>query len=343
MERPSHDTGHPAPLCRYADYRDGPKPRRVQAQCHRAFCAATRARDLNFAKRPAVTPGPLRTLRAPNPSPLTGSGTNTYLLGTGLVTVIDPGPALPGHLGAILAALSPGETIAAILVTHAHLDHSALARPLAQATGAGIHAFGTADAGRSAVMQSLLDAGMPDGGEGRDTTFAPDHLLPHGAMVRHGDVQVQALHTPGHMGGHLCFAWGDTLFSGDHVMGWSTSLVSPPDGDMTDYMASLTALQKHNWHRCLPGHGDAVAAPGPRIADLIAHRRQREAAVLAALQDGPATAPALTARIYHDTPTALLPAAARNVLAHLIDLTGKNRVRPDQATLNPTQTTFHLT
>ena len=273
---------------------------------------------------------PIRHLRAANVSPLTGSGTNTWLVGaTGLV-VIDPGPDDPAHLSAILDAVEPGQHIAAIIVTHAHLDHSALAPRLAAATGALVHAFGTATEGRSPLMTSLA-LSLPRHGEGLDLDFRPDLRLGDGDVVHGPDFSLTALHTPGHLGGHLCLALGDTLFSGDHVMGWSTSIVSPPDGDMAAYMASLDRLASRSWHRFPPGHGDPVEMPDARVRELIAHRRQRERQILAALEAGPARLPALTARVYHDIPQHLLPAAERNVLAHLVDLASRNLVAAEPA------------
>lgn len=273
-----------------------------------------------------MTPDPLiRCLLAPNPSPLTGRGTNTWLVGGTELAVIDPGPDDPSHLEAILAAVSPGQRIGHIVVTHAHLDHSALAPRLAARTGAPVHAFGTATEGRSPLMEKLA-LGLPDQGEGLDRSFSPDLRLADGQTLSGPDWNLTALHTPGHLGGHLCLALGETLFSGDHVMGWSTSVVAPPDGDMAAYMASLHRLVATSWRRFLPGHGDPIEDPDQRLQDLIAHRRQREAQILAALADGPARIPALATRIYADLPRHLLPAAERNVLAHLIDLASRNQV-----------------
>jgi glyoxylase-like metal-dependent hydrolase (beta-lactamase superfamily II) len=227
---------------------------------------------------------------------------------------------MPAHLAAILAALAEGEVVSHILVTHAHADHSALARDLSAATGAPVLGFGPALAGRNAVMQRLAMEGLAGGGEGVDAGFVPDWMLTDGEVVAGDGWQLQAIHTPGHFAGHLAYAWGDRLFSGDLVMGWSTSLVSPPDGDMGDYMASLARLSSREWRLFYPGHGDAVTDPAGRLADLAAHRRVREAAILAALSEGPLDLPLLTARVYADTPAALHLAAARNAFAHLIDL-----------------------
>ncbi len=268
---------------------------------------------------------PIRQLLAPNPSPLTGKGTNTWIIGATDLVVIDPGPDDPKHLAAILDAVGPDQRIGQIVVTHAHLDHSALAPRLAAATGAPVHAFGGAKAGRSPRMARLA-ASLASQGEGLDLAFAPDSLLANGDALHGPDWSLDVLHTPGHLGGHVCLALGNILFSGDHVMGWSTTIVSPPDGDMADYMASLDRLAAGHWHRLLPGHGDTVADPAARLADLAAHRRQREAQILRALEQGAAAVPELTRRVYRDTPDHLLPAAERNVLAHLIDLEARNLV-----------------
>ncbi len=267
----------------------------------------------------------LRCVLAPNPSPMTFRGTNTYILGRGEVAVIDPGPAVESHLRAILAALSSGERVGAILVTHSHLDHSPLARPLAERTGAPVLAAGASDWGRSPLMAELAASGGLGGGEGVDDAFAPDRRIADGETVEGGWGRIETVATPGHMANHLSFAWRGALFSGDMVMGWSTSLVSPPDGDMTAFMASLDRLRAREDRIHYPGHGAPVADPAARLAELIAHRRAREAQIRAALEAaGTASAPDLARAIYTDLDATLLPAAARNVLAHLIDLKQRN-------------------
>jgi hydroxyacylglutathione hydrolase len=163
------------------------------------------------------------------------------------------------------------------------------------------------------------------GGEGVARGFLPDRTLAEGDAIEGPGWRLDALHTPGHFAGHLCFAWDDLLFTGDHVMGWAPSLVSPPDGDMGAYMASLARLAGQGWRRFLPGHGAPVETPEARIAELLAHRRGREAKVLAAL-DHPLQLPDIVARVYADTPPALHLAAARNALAHLIDLWQRGRI-----------------
>ncbi|MCW8843219.1 MAG: MBL fold metallo-hydrolase [Rhodobacteraceae bacterium] len=272
-----------------------------------------------------LEPG-LRRLLAPNPSPMTFRGTNTYLVGTRGIAVIDPGPDSEAHLEAILAALAPGQDITHIFVTHAHIDHSPLARPLAERTGAPILAFGGAYAGRSAVMQDLAARGLAGGGEGIDAGFLPDQTLADGECIDGDGWSLKTLHTPGHIGNHIAFALDDICFCGDHVMGWASSLVSPPDGDLTDFMASCRRLASYEWRVFHAGHGAPIENPAERLAWLIAHREMREAEILSALQSGPARAYDLASRIYTETPTALMGAATRNVFAHLVDLVGKRQV-----------------
>lgn len=285
----------------------------------------TTTRPHDLAGLPAASPR-IRRILAPNPSPLTHQGTNSYIIGSGRVAVIDPGPDDPRHLAALLAALDTGERVDAILVTHPHLDHSALAPRLAATTGAPVHAYGCATEGRTPLMERLAQAGLESGGDGLDLGFRPDRRMADNARLSGPDWELSALHTPGHLGSHLCLSAGAVLFSGDHVMGWSSSVVSPPDGDMGAYMASLDRLGAQDWGCFLPGHGDRIDDPATRITDLIRHRRRREAQILDALAAGPADPARLTALLYTDIPANLHPAARRNVLAHLIDLYEKNQV-----------------
>ncbi len=269
----------------------------------------------------------VRRITAPNPGPMTFTGTQTYILGEGAVAVIDPGPDDPRHLAAIESALTPGERISHVLVTHAHIDHT----PLAARLGVPVHAFGDAQAGRSAIMRQLAQTDALGGGEGVDPHFTPDVTLADGDTVAGEGWSLTALHTPGHMANHLSFVWeeGGVAFTGDHVMGWASTLVSPPDGDLTAFMSSLRRMQGGAArHRLLPGHGEVVEEGEARVADLIAHRESREAQILAGL-DRPATTAELTAAIYTDVDPRLHPAAARNVLAHLIDLHQRGIVATD--------------
>lgn len=274
--------------------------------------------------------GGVTRILAPNPSAMTGPGTNTYLLGTGTgIAVIDPGPDSPEHLRAIRDALGPGRHVSHVLVTHAHLDHSAAAPRLAAEWDAPLVAFGDPESGRSEAMQRLAAAAPLGGGEGVDHGLVADQRLTDGAHVTGDGWQLVAHWMPGHLGDHMCFQLGATVFSGDLVMGWASTLISPPDGDLTDFLASCARLRRLGARRLLPGHGPAVTDPRARIDWLVAHRVARTRAILQTLAtDGPMDAGCLARAIYTDTPAALLPAAERNVLAHLIDLCSSGKVLP---------------
>jgi glyoxylase-like metal-dependent hydrolase (beta-lactamase superfamily II) len=268
-------------------------------------------------------PGPLvRRLLAPNPSPFTYTGTQTYIVGEGEVAVIDPGPDLPIHLAALEAALA-GEEVAAILCTHTHRDHSPAARPLQAATGAPI-------VGCAAL--ALEDEG-PRADAAFDPDYRPDRVLADGERLAGGGWTLAAVATPGHTSNHLCFALAETgaLFSGDHVMGWSTTVVAPPDGDMAAYMASLAKLRARDDATYYPAHGPPVTDPKAHLDRLIAHRRERERQILAHLAAGEGRIPAMVADIYADVDPRLHPAAGRSVLAHLIDLEARGLARRDGA------------
>lgn len=257
-----------------------------------------------------VAPG-VRRILCGNPGPFTFRGTNTYIVGRGRVAVIDPGPADAAHLAAILAA-TRGEQVTHILVSHTHRDHSPGVAVLKAATGAPSLGFGP--------HMTPPEAG----GEGGDHTFTPDRQLADGATVEGEDWRVTTIHTPGHCANHLCFALEGTgvLFSADHVMSWSTSVVSPPDGDMTDYMASLARLAGRDDRLYLPGHGPPLPEPARFVAALAAHRQEREARVLDALRAARrATAAELVPAAYGpELDARLVAGAARSLLAHLIKL-----------------------
>lgn len=258
------------------------------------------------------------------------------MIGEGEVLVIDPGPDDPAHLDAILAELGSDEKIVAILVTHPHADHSGLVGALKAATGAKSWGYGPAGSGRSQVMQDLAQAGI-GGGEGADMSFIPDHLIRDGDLLGLAGLDVQVIHTPGHMAEHLAFGIGDTLFCGDLLMAWAPSLVSPPDGDMGAYMRSLGKLQGAPWSIWRPTHGAPLLNPDMRIEELMRHRLSREAQILAALAIEPATIDGLLPIIYSETPRSLWPAARRNLLAHLLYLREKGSV----STPNPlSETSF---
>lgn len=287
--------------------------------------------DTDFDPEPGraetLSPG-LRRVLAPNPSPMTYRGTNTYLVGTRDIAVIDPGPDHAAHLSAILDALEPGQHISHILVTHSHRDHSPLARPLSAATGAPVYAYGRSGTGRSEIMTNLAASGLLGRGEGIDDGFLPDHCLADEETIAGSDWCLTALWTPGHLGNHMAFAWDDIVFTGDLVMGWASSLVSPPDGDLTDFMSSCRRLRSRGASVFQSGHGAPIMDPMGRLDWLIDHRISREAAIMDALTQAPASPSELTRAIYTDTPASLLPAAERNILAHLIDLNMKKCVHP---------------
>lgn len=271
-----------------------------------------------------AAPG-LRGLLADNPSPMTGSGTISWIVGEGEVALVDPGPGDPAHAQALRQALGH-ERITAILVTHAHHDHSGLARHLARDWGAPVLAFGDAEAGRSPHMAAFAaDADLPRT-EGADTGFRPDTTLADGEVIAGRSWRLEAIHTPGHFGNHMCFAMGEDILCGDLAMAWSTTIVAPPDGDMAEYLASLRRIAGRRPARLHPAHGATIDRPEDRIAELIAHRLRREAQILDALGAGATNAQDLAHRIYTDTPPRLLGAAALNVLAHLIDLAQRNIV-----------------
>ena len=273
-----------------------------------------------------LAPG-LRCVTAPNPGPMTFTGTRSYLLGETRIAILDPGPACDRHLDALEAAVGSA-SVAAILVTHAHRDHSGGAAAAGARLGAPVMAFG--DRPRSDAMAARATAGELGGGEGVDVDFRPDRRLRDGEEIAGPGWTLTALHTPGHLGDHLCFAWaeGRALFSGDLVMGWATTLISPPDGDLGAYRASLARLGARDERVFHPGHGPAVTDPHGLIATHLAHRRAREGEILAALARRPAPIEALVAELYADVDRRLWPAAARNVLAHLLDLAERGRVAP---------------
>jgi glyoxylase-like metal-dependent hydrolase (beta-lactamase superfamily II) len=276
-----------------------------------------------------LAPG-LRVVTAPNGGPMTFTGTRTYLLGEDAVAVIDPGPDDPAHRAALVAALG-GAPVAAVAVTHAHRDHSAGARAFADAVGAPVLAHGDPAGARTAAMARLAAAGWLGGGEGIDAGFAPDEAIRDGAVLRGPGWTMTALATPGHTADHLSFAWaeGAAIFTGDHVMGWATTLISPPDGDLGAFRASLGRLRQRPEGIYYPGHGGPVRDPSPLVDHILAHRDAREGEIIAALARGPGTIPDLVAMIYADLAPALHAAAARNVLAHLLDLCERGLASPD--------------
>ncbi len=257
---------------------------------------------------------------APNPSPYTYWGTQTYVVGaTGAadVAVIDPGPYDAAHVDAIVAAAG-SRRIAAILCTHTHRDHSPAAAPLRARTGAAIV---------GCAPLSLDDAG-PRADAAFDPAYAPDRVLADGEEVAGDGWTLRAVATPGHTSNHLCYALIESgaLFTGDHVMAWSTSVVSPPDGDMAAYMASLERLMTRDDRIYYPAHGDAIDRPQRLVRGMIGHRKQREGQILRLLRDAPRAIPDMVAQMYAGLDPRLHGAAGRSVLAHLIDLENRGLV-----------------
>ena len=268
-----------------------------------------------------LTLGPLvRRVLADNASAFTHTGTQSYIVGRGEVAVIDPGPDLPGHVAAILKAVA-GERVGAILCTHTHRDHSPASRALKAATGAPI----------VGCAPLALDVGGPRADAAFDRDYAPDRVLADGETIAGAGWSLEAVATPGHTSNHLCFALreANALFSGDHVMGWSTTVVAPPDGDMASYMASLDRLNGRGEDVYYPGHGDPVQQPRRFVAALAGHRRQREGQILRLLEEEPLPVTAMVARMYAGIDPRLHGAAGCSVLAHLIDLEARDEVVRD--------------
>jgi len=249
---------------------------------------------------------------APNPSPFTYQGTQTYLVGNADLAVIDPGPAEEQHLTALVSAID-NRPVRAILCTHTHRDHSPAARLLAERTGAPI----------KGCAPLMLDDDGPRADAAFDPDYRPDVVLSDGEAVAGADWTLTAVATPGHTSNHLCFALAEEggLFSGDHVMGWSTSVVSPPDGDMTDYLASLQRLLARSDRIYYPAHGEPIERPQRFVRHMLGHRKMREGQILRFLdRHGPSPIPAMVTSMYRGLDPRLHGAAGRSVLAHLLDL-----------------------
>lgn len=266
----------------------------------------------NPATGEAIRLEPLVTrILAANPSPFTYTGTETYLVGTSDVAVIDPGPDLPGHVDALLRAID-GRPVVAILCTHTHRDHSPASRAVKAATGAPI--IGCAPL--------ALDDDGPRADAAFDRDYRPDRVLTDDEQVSGEGWTLTAVATPGHTSNHLCFALEESgaLFTGDHVMGWSTSVIAPPDGDMGDYMASLDRLLARKDRVYYPAHGDPVDKPQRLVRGMMGHRKQREGQILRLLGQQVGEIPAMVEKMYVGLDPRLTGAAGRSVLAHLIDL-----------------------
>jgi glyoxylase-like metal-dependent hydrolase (beta-lactamase superfamily II) len=275
--------------------------------------------DIEYGRCDAVSPL-IRRVTANNPGPFTFRGTGTYIVGHGEVAVIDPGPDLPEHLQAILAAI-PGERVSHIVVTHHHLDHSPLARPLADITGAPVY-------GR-AVVRPVQDDDVPL--EAGYDHFTPDVEVSDGAVVSGPGWSLEAIPTPGHTSNHICYALAEenALFSGDHIMGWSTTVITPPDGDMTDYLASLERIRAREFETLWPTHGPPITKVTPFIDAYIAHRRDRERQILDLLAKADQTIAEMVPAAYAAVDQRLWPAAARSMHAAVIALVRAGRVISD--------------
>lgn len=283
----------------------------------------------DFTMNPGVAEGlsPLVTrVLAPNPSPFTYTGTGTFIVGTEKLAVIDPGPEMPAHGEALMKAIGDRE-VSHILVTHTHRDHSPLSRWLKEQTGAPILAFGPHGAGRRAGLEG------EDVEAGADKDFAPDVTLADGEVIEGPDWTITALHTPGHTSNHMCFHLSeeDTIFVGDHVMAWATTVILPPDGDVRAYLTSLERLVAMNPALLRPTHGPEVDKPARFMRAIIGHRRMREAQIVGHLEAGIDNIDMMVERMYREIDPRLFPAAARSVLAHLIALVDDGRVIADPA------------
>lgn len=254
----------------------------------------------------------VRRVLAPNPSPYTYTGTQTYIVGDESgVAVIDPGPAAAQHIAAIRSAVGEAK-ILAIMCTHTHRDHSPAAAPLAKQTGAPI----------VGCAPLVLHTDLPRADAPFDQNYAPDRVMLDGESMTGPEWTLKAVHTPGHTSNHLCFALEESgaLFTGDHIMGWSTSVIVPPDGNMADYVASLQKLQEREDRVYYPAHGAQVDKPRQLVRGMIGHRRQREKQIMRLLGQEPRTIPALVPEMYKGLDPRLIPAAEMSVFAHLLDL-----------------------
>jgi glyoxylase-like metal-dependent hydrolase (beta-lactamase superfamily II) len=265
----------------------------------------------------------IRRVIANNPGPFTFTGTGTYIVGRDEVAVIDPGPDDPAHLEAILAAVV-GERVSHILITHHHSDHSPLAGALKAATGATIYGCAVATADADDTGEVRMEAG-------HDHAFRPEVSLCGGGEVSGPGWSIEAIPTPGHTSNHICYALKEEncLFSGDHIMGWSTTVITPPDGDMTDYLKSLELIRARGFATIWPTHGPPIRAVTPFIDAYIEHRQERLDQILKALAAGPARIADLVPRLYADVDARLWPAAARSMLAAMIHLTREGRITTD--------------
>lgn len=273
----------------------------------------------------------IRRVVAPNAGPFTMKGTCTYIVGKGEVAVIDPGPLREAHLQALRHELKD-ETVTQILVTHTHNDHSPLATVLAEETGATIYAQGPH------VSPLDTDHDGPNLDEASDRNFKPDHVMEHGDVIEGPGWTFECVFTPGHTANHMAFELRNekALFSGDHVMGWSTSVVAPPDGNMADYMKSLKLLTAREDKVYWPGHGGPVSNPEPFVRAFITHRKMRERAIIKRIEEGDRLISDIVLRIYRDLDPRLHPAAQLSVRAHIEDLVERGIIAHEKSGMDDT-------
>lgn len=268
----------------------------------------------------------VRRVIANNPGPFTYTGTGTYIVGSKELAVIDPGPLDDNHLEAILTA-TKDEKITHIMVTHTHNDHSPLAKSLKERTGALIYSFD----------QNSINIGENNKfEEGYDNKFSCDIKLKDGDLIRGGDWTLEAIHTPGHTSNHLCYSLKEEkiLFSGDHVMGWSTTVIVPPDGDMEDYIQSLEKLLRRDDKNYLPTHGKMIENPKELVKKYITHRSSREDQIIKTIKSGNNKIIDIVKVIYVDVDKRLYPAASMSTLAHLTRMINKRQIKTDQLNLD---------
>ena len=284
--------------------------------------------DVEYGRVDQVSPL-VRRVVAENPGPFTFRGTGTYIVGHGSVAVIDPGPPIDAHVEALVQALD-GETVTHILITHTHGDHSPAARPLAALTGAPTYGFGPHPR-LPRGEESGDDADDAADEERSDLDFVPDVVTVDADVIEGEGWTIDALHTPGHISNHLCFALREEkiLFTGDHVMGWSTTVIPSPDGDLTAYMANLHRLLDRDDEVYWPTHGPPITDPQRFVQALIAHREERTRQILERLRSGDERIDQIVAALYADVDPALHPAAGRSVLAHLVALQRDGVVHTD--------------
>ncbi len=273
----------------------------------------------------------IRRITAPNPAPYTFKGTGTYIVGRGDVAIIDPAPDIRSHIDAIITSLSE-EKITHILITHNHKDHSPGAKPLSERTGAKIYGFDVCEQQYAEVEAE----------EGLDKEYKPDVTLNDGEIINGNGWVIEAIHTPGHLSNHLCFAFVEeqALFTGDHIMGWSTTIISPPDGNMTDYLDSLEKLRLRNDKIYYPTHGAPITNPKQFVTQLIGHRLRRDKEIIRAFSGGSRTIDQLIDVIYVGLDQKLRLAASRTIYAHLIRLVAMGEASCDEPITE--QATYHL-